>query len=377
MSSRSRESASNLISDVDRTARALSELRRGAPIVLNRAGLNAVCLSAEMVDARRLTALRAAIEAPVVLAVTAARAATLKARAYDGDVARIQLRAEQDAAVVRAIADPAFDLDRPLLGPHLALRDGAHQHVVGPELARAAIRLCKIAELLPAALLWPLPDAETASAFAQRHELLSLTPEVLSKGHFWRETVSARVPVAASQDSKLHIFRRGDWDDEHYALEIGAPDRSKPVLTRLHSACVTGDLFGSLKCDCGPQLRAALTALGDAGAGVLVYLQQEGRGIGLANKMRAYRLQDQGFDTVEANHRLGFEDDERLLRDGGDILRALGFTQARLLTNNPRKLAALTDAGVEVVERVPLAMEPNPENINYLRVKAAKSGHLL
>ena len=193
----------------------------------------------------------------------------------------------------------------------------------------------------------------------------------------WREASSARVPLSIAPNARLRVFRREGWDDEHYAIEIGSPPRSSPVLTRLHSACATGDLFGSLKCDCGPQLHAALRMITEAGGGVLLYLLQEGRGIGLANKMRAYKLQDDGFDTVEANHRLGFDDDERLLTDGGEILREMGFAQARLLTNNPKKMAALSSAGIEVVERVPLITETNPENEQYLRIKAVKSGHLL
>jgi len=153
--------------------------------------------------------------------------------------------------------------------------------------------------------------------------------------------------------------------------------RDGPVLTRLHSACFTGDVLGSLKCDCGPQLHAALTAMHEAGAGVLLYLNQEGRGIGLANKMRAYSLQDQGFDTVEANHRLGFEDDERDFRLGAELLKKMGFAQVRLLTNNPRKVAMLEKGGITVTERVPLHVGQTDENAAYLATKAAKSGHLL
>jgi GTP cyclohydrolase II len=183
--------------------------------------------------------------------------------------------------------------------------------------------------------------------------------------------------MAVSRAGRLRVFRPGDGGEEHYAVEIGRPDRSEPVLTRLHSACFTGDVIGSLKCDCGPQLHAALAAMGEAGAGVLLYLNQEGRGIGLANKMRAYSLQDQGFDTVEANHRLGFEDDERDFRIGSQILTAMGFHSVRLMTNNPQKVAMMEANGVEVAERVPLAVGESDDNRAYLATKASKSGHLL
>ncbi|MFT4620241.1 MAG: GTP cyclohydrolase II, partial [Polaromonas sp.] len=139
----------------------------------------------------------------------------------------------------------------------------------------------------------------------------------------------------------------------------------------------TGDLLGSLKCDCGPQLRGAMAQMGAEGAGILLYLNQEGRGIGLANKMRAYALQDQGFDTVEANHRLGFEDDERDFRIGSDLLKRLGFSAVRLMTNNPAKIEMMSAQGIEVVERVPLKLGETPQNSAYLATKAAKSGHLL
>jgi GTP cyclohydrolase II len=191
------------------------------------------------------------------------------------------------------------------------------------------------------------------------------------------EVVAARVPLVASNAGRVHVFRPDDGGEEHYAIEIGRPDRDQPVLTRLHSACFTGDVLGSLKCDCGPQLRAALAQMGQEGAGVLLYLNQEGRGIGLANKLRAYSLQDQGFDTVEANHRLGFEDDERDFRIGAQILRKLGFSSVRLLTNNPKKLAMMQGCGLEVTERVPLQVGKTDENRAYLATKAAKSGHLL
>ena len=188
---------------------------------------------------------------------------------------------------------------------------------------------------------------------------------------------AARLPIAAAEHTRLHILRAEDGGSEHYAVEIGDPPRDAPVLARLHSACFTGDVLGSLKCDCGPQLHAALSAMGAEGAGVLLYLNQEGRGIGLANKMRAYDLQAQGFDTVQANHRLGFEDDERDFRLGAAMLRQLGFSAVRLMTNNPRKVAMMEGHGIRVVDRVPLQVGRNRWNDAYLSVKRDKSGHLL
>ena len=158
-------------------------------------------------------------------------------------------------------------------------------------------------------------------------------------------------------------------------MVIGAP--KNPGLTRLHSECFTGDLLGSLKCDCGEQLRGAIAAIAKAGGGVLLYLAQEGRGIGLINKLRAYRLQDQGYDTIEANERLGFEADERLYAVAARMLQLLGFNTIRLMTNNPEKVEGLTKAGVTVAERVPHAFAANPHNAGYLRTKAEKAGHFL
>jgi GTP cyclohydrolase II len=302
---------------------------------------------------------------PVSLALTAHRAATLKARAYDGDLARIAVPSDADSAWVRALADPADDLRHPMKGPLRSLRDGP------TDLHRAAIRLVKSAHLLPAVLvvtgITPALDWTVVSARAVCDPGLSPLHPV----------VAARVPLDLAEKGRLHVFRPEDGGDEHYAVEIGDPPRDGPVLTRLHSACFTGDVLGSVKCDCGPQLRGALRQMGQAGAGVLLYLNQEGRGIGLANKMRAYALQDQGFDTVEANHRLGFEDDERDFRIGAAILRHMGFGAVRLLTNNPAKVARLADCGITVTERVPLAVGRTDENTAYLATKALKSGHIL
>jgi len=351
-------------------ARARADMRMGVPIVLS-GETSALVMAAETLDAQRLADLRALGGDPV-LAITARRAETLKARAYDGDVARISLSDDATLAWVLGVVDPADDLKSPMKGPLASTRQGS------AELHRISIQLAKSARLLPAALALTI---ENAAQFALENGL-TLIPAAIAAPHLaatspLHPVVSARLPLDVSEAGRLHIFRPEDGGEEHYAIEIGQPPRDLPVLARLHSACFTGDVMGSLKCDCGPQLRGAMAQMGHEGAGVLLYLNQEGRGIGLANKMRAYSLQDQGFDTVEANHRLGFEDDERDFRIGSNILKSMGFSSVRLLTNNPNKISMMEKNGVRVAERVPLKVGENTHNRAYLATKAIKSGHML
>jgi GTP cyclohydrolase II len=187
----------------------------------------------------------------------------------------------------------------------------------------------------------------------------------------------ARVPLAAAEDARVVGFRPADGSIEQFAIVIGTPAAHQPVLCRVHSECFTGDLLGSLRCDCGPQLEHALRLMGTAGHGVLLYLAHEGRGIGLINKLRAYQLQDQGLDTLDANQQLGFEPDERTYRSAAVMLRHLGIGRIRLLTNNPLKVEALAREGIDVVERVAHAITPNRHNHLYLATKARRAGHLL
>ena len=354
----------------ERLNRARADLRMGLPVVLTGQGHAVLAAAAETISTDRLSAMRAMGQ--VALAITDRRAETLKARAYDGDLARVVIPPDAGLSWVRAMADPKDDLRAPMKGPLRTLRDGPS------DLHRAAIQLAKSAQLLPAAVVVPVDHALTLAADLGLTliPLADAAPDLFRTGAL-HPVVSARLPMVASTAGRVHIFRPDDGGVEHYAIEIGQPPRDVPVLARLHSACFTGDVLGSLKCDCGPQLRAALAQMGAEGAGVLLYLNQEGRGIGLANKMRAYDLQDQGFDTVEANHRLGFEDDERDFRIGAAILKRMGFAAVRLLTNNPAKIAMMEGNGVSVTERVPLRVGQTDQNAAYLATKAAKSGHLL
>jgi len=355
----------------DLVARARGDLRLGLPVVLSKGRNGLIFVAAETLTSERLSSLRAAWD-NVTVALTAWRAETLKARVYDGDLARLKLPADVGIAWIRALADPAHDLRHPMKGPLTGLREGdAACH-------RTALKLVKSAELLPAAVCAELDDP---TAIAARHNLTCIDLDVaeadLASFHRLSPVSAARLPMAASQAGRLRVFRPENGGIEHYAVEIGRFDPEQPVLTRLHSACFTGDVLGSLKCDCGPQLRGAMAAMAEAESGVLLYLNQEGRGIGLANKMRAYALQDQGFDTVEANHRLGFEDDERDFRIGAGLLRQIGISRIKLMTNNPAKVDMMRKCEIEVTERVPLITGQTQENTDYLATKRAKSGHLL
>ena len=265
-----------------------------------------------------------------------------------------------DAATALALADPARDLDRGLIGP---LRPVPLQCL---KTAEAALELARMAGLLPA--FW-LVSASEAAAVVQAAEVLAGPSEV-------QLLTRARLPMEGLPDTQIAVFRTAADGQEHVALIIGA-FAGEPPLVRLHSECLTGDVFGSLKCDCGPQLREALHIIGAAGGGILLYLRQEGRGIGIANKIRAYALQDRGLDTVDANQRLGFADDERGYGDAAAMLHALGVDRVRLLTNNPAKVDGLEAAGIAVVERVAHHMPANPHNADYLATKRSRSGHLV
>jgi GTP cyclohydrolase II len=347
---------------IARVTQAAIAFRQGEPVVFRDGEDIALAFALETLTADALAEVKGG-----VLLLTHARARTLKMRVYTPEVVALPLDDKVTPESLRAIADPTIDLAEPMKGPFTELREQL------PVSFAASVKLAKLTGLLPAAVVkWIVQVPANVS--------------VISATDVWDferqsvETVTivtrARVPLEGAENTELIAFRAGDGGPEHYAILIGAPPPHEPVLARLHSECFTGDLLGSLKCDCGSQLRGAIETIAKAGGGIVLYLAQEGRGIGLINKLRAYRLQDQGFDTLQANERLGFEADERLYQVAAKMLSLLRYSAVRLLTNNPDKVSALQDAGIAVVERVPLHFAATDHNRDYLATKA-KAGHLL
>jgi len=338
---------------------AIAALRAGRQV-----GIGSVTIiSAETATGAMLDLLDPDCQAPLLLSGERAAALGLGNLREAGDLKHaVQVHRpnwlDRDAA--RSLADPARDFDRGPIGPLEA------EALRCPGEAEAILTLLRLAGVLPAA--W-LVDGEAQARISVDDVMDAVrAPQV-------RLVTRAKLPVPGLEDTQILAFRDSGTGEEHVALLVGAFG-GRPPLVRLHSECLTGDVFGSLKCDCGPQLQEALRLIAAAGGGVLLYLRQEGRGIGLANKLRAYALQDRGLDTIEANLRLGFADDERGYGVAAGMLRALGVDQVRLLTNNPGKVAGLETAGIRVVERVAHHMPANPHNADYIATKKAKSGHL-
>ncbi|CAM4226153.1 bifunctional 3,4-dihydroxy-2-butanone-4-phosphate synthase/GTP cyclohydrolase II [Paenibacillus tarimensis] len=290
---------------------------------------------------------------------------------------------------VKALIDPQTrpsDFRRPgHIFPLIAKKGGVLRRAGHTE---AAIDLAKMCGSYPAAVICEiinedgtmarLPDLEK---FRSKHDLKLISIQDLIRYRNDKEKLVERV-VEVKMPTDYGVFRAVAYTNEvdgkeHVALVKGQIDENIPALVRVHSECLTGDVFHSHRCDCGPQLEAALRQISESGNGVLLYMRQEGRGIGLINKLKAYALQEQGFDTVDANIKLGFAPDLRDYGIGAQILKDLGIRKMRLLTNNPRKIKGLEGYGIEVVERVPIQMQENEDNTNYLHTKKSKLGHML
>ncbi len=340
----------------------MDALRHGWPI---RVGEGPVLLPVE-------TAIAHGAKAEQLL-ISTARAETLRLTnqreaARGSDPVFIRSGAPVTLHEALAIADPSLDLQNPLKGPFLAEPLDREQDAI------TALELARIAGILPAFMV----DASDAG---ELHRIEPGDLDIWSAPQNLGIATRARLPIAAQEDAEIIAFRSTNDLREHVALILGQADGDRPPLVRLHSECLTGDIFGSLKCDCGPQLDAALAAMSaeasQDGWGIVLYMRQEGRGIGLVNKLRAYRLQDEGFDTLEANRRLGLPEEARDFPLAARMLDLLGVSGVRLMTNNPEKVAALEEAGVTVLERVAHQLPANPHNLRYLETKRDKAGHLL
>lgn len=366
--------------------RALAALRRGEVVAIeNTDGSIGAAVSVESVPLDAVQRLKNLTGGTPSLAVTRRRAIVLgllaegedDSPALSGSVVALGCVGGLTADQAHALADPEQRAPETALPSDLTvtLMD-AHTRDA------AAVDLARLARLLPAAITAAVADTNRSAAdWAAEHDLLLVRARDVADYRVHvvrtlRRVADARVPLSGAENTRIFAFRPADGGPEHLAIVIGDPDPNQPVLTRLHSECFTGDLLGSLRCDCGDQLRGAIAEIARQGSGVLLYLAQEGRGIGLVNKLRAYRIQDQGFDTVDANEILGFEADERVYLPAAEMLRQLGYDSVRLMTNNPEKLRQLARCGIAVVERVAHIFPANGHNEAYLRTKAERSGHM-
>ncbi|WP_395015494.1 GTP cyclohydrolase II [Dongia sp.] len=371
------------VSSQANVARALSELRRGGAIAISAGGETAIAIAAELIEepgfAWALSAAEAGAGTGTRLLITVERAVRLGLGASAG-IERFRLMSLPTAVsadVIRQLADPTAEPIDP------AFLDLQTSDDVPAVLCQAVIELAKAARLLPAAVVVPMTRAKAESFVAEPFRLAAgdVIAYRRSAASGLKRVGAAHVPLigalgSGAVETEIIAFRPMDGGKEHLAIVIGKLDPSRPVLTRLHSECFTGDLLGSLRCDCGDQLRGAIDEIAKQGSGVLLYLAQEGRGIGLVNKLRAYQLQDAGADTLEANLQLGFGADERVYQPAAEMLRQLDVREVRLLTNNPEKVKGLAQCGVAVSERVPHVFPANDHNERYLSTKAVRFGHM-
>jgi GTP cyclohydrolase II len=351
--------------------RAIAEARRGVPVVL-AARHPLIIAPAETVGAEGLRLIDILSGGPAMLLLAPSRAAAVLNHEVEAKAPAIALKLARpliDAATLKRAADPTMEQILPQF-----------ETTTAPDEAEAALALGKLARLLPAMVAAPVQPG-----WASRREgadLLTvpaadLLAYPLELAASLTKVAEVPVPLDAARDARLIAFRALDQGIEHMAILVGHPENEEAPLVRIHSECFTGDLLGSLRCDCGPQLQGAIARMAQEGSGAVLYLAQEGRGIGLINKLRAYTMQDRGLDTVDANRALGWDADERNFHIAASMLEELGIKKIRLLTNNPEKVEALRACGIEIVERVPHEFAPNGVNDSYLATKARRFGHLI
>ncbi len=341
--------------------RAIAEFRNARPVLIESEEASVLAIGIEDLDAGLCARLDMVANGHARLVLPAARLRRLGLDRKDHGV----------------IALPVVDLKRiEMLARRLEARVDAPVRSVA-EIDLDALELARLSLVSPAILVIPLPEGMEKEPSILRVASADLRDYRRNQARLLRIASRAPVPLEGAHDTEFVVFRGGEGMRDQVAIIVGKPDLAKPVFVRLHSACLTGDLFGSLKCDCGDQLRGAVRAMAEGDGGILLYLDQEGRGNGIANKIRAYKLQSQGFDTYEADEALGFDLDQRRFDFAAQMLAQLGVSRVRVLTNNPLKIAALEEAGLEVVADERSIGRPTPENIRYLASKRDKAGHLI
>lgn len=340
--------------------RAISEFRSGRPVLLRAGERLALALSAELADGDLVGALDALGGGKAHLVLSAARLRRLgaKARAETGilamptlDLARIEMLALRIDGKVDAPVAPASDIDS------------------------TALELARLSLVMPAAIIVPVVAAQIAGEPLVEVEIEAVNGYRAAQAATLTIVGRAPVPLEGAPETEFVIFRGGEGLRDQVAIIVGNPDLTGAVPVRLHSACLTGDLFGSLKCDCGDQLRETVQWMADNQGGILLYLDQEGRGNGISNKMRAYKLQSQGWDTYDADEILGFDLDQRQFDFAATMLKQLGVASVTALTNNPLKVGAIKAAGVEVAGTQRVLGRPNVHNVRYLASKRDRAGH--
>ncbi|MET0605443.1 MAG: GTP cyclohydrolase II RibA [Beijerinckiaceae bacterium] len=348
-------------SDVIAVDRAIADYRAGRPVAIVDADQSILAVGIEGLD--------------VDMATTLEKFAAGRARLVLPSARLRRLGVERTGP--GAIALPMIDLARiERLSLHT---DAKIDAPVAPsiKLDEVAVELAALSYVLPAVVVIPLGEVGPVEASVVRVDAASILGYRRAKLRELRIVGRAPVPLEGAPDTEFVVFRGGEGLRDHVAIVIGRPDFAEPVPMRIHSACLTGDLFGSLKCDCGDQLRDTAQGMAREGGGIILYLDQEGRGNGIANKMRAYKLQSQGFDTYDADEVLGFGLDQRRFDFGAEMLRQLGVTKVRALTNNPQKIGALKRAGLEVVSHERVLGRPTAENVRYLASKRDRAGHII